>query len=282
MLVQEDVGWFEIAVNDSVGMRGGDGFGDGQQKSCRNCRVERTFGNPFCEIAAFDQGHRVEQPSPMFADMVNGNDASMPEGGGRNGLVAETTHFRRRQERSVKQHFEGNVPTGGSLSGPINDPHAAAADLVEQIVIAELAGRRARFQRRLIQGTAGKSLNQIDVGKVVSQRGFMLAMFRKKCLAVSRLAVVDPRQVLREDGCQAIGTWFFGTRRARSPSANYSRSCKAAQKTRNPLAMVAAAAWQVHCNSIEISANERPSRCRRRTASRCLDGNRSSAMQSRS
>ena len=166
--------------------------------------------------------------------------------------------------------------------GPINDPHAAAADLVEQIVIAELAGRR-RFQRRLIQGTAGKSLNQIDVGKVVvfSQRGFMLAMFRKKYRAVSRLAVVDPRH----------GT---AARTAAKPSEPVSLHASRTialrelfpvvqgRAARNPLAMVAAAAWQVHCNSIEISANERPSRCRRRTASRCLDGNRSSAMQSRS
>lgn len=141
--------------------------GYGEEQLGGNAGFERTGGDPLGQIAALDQRHREEELSLVLAHVVDGHDVGVREGGGGACLVAETSRFRGRNEAPVEQHFEGHVPAGGELAGPIDDSHAAAADFFEELVAAELAGCRGGGGRRGISAGGSEPLDQIDVGKIV-------------------------------------------------------------------------------------------------------------------
>jgi hypothetical protein len=67
----------------------------------------------------------------------------VPQLGGGLGLGSESADgFVRRAARQTGS-FDGNDPVQTGLAGPINDTHAAAANLLEQLIVTETAANSA-------------------------------------------------------------------------------------------------------------------------------------------
>ena len=73
----------------------------------------------------------------MLSHLIDGRDVRMIEAGGRLGLHAEAAQLVGRGTLSGKNHLERHDAVQADLPGPVNDPHAAAGDLIEQFVVAQ-------------------------------------------------------------------------------------------------------------------------------------------------
>jgi hypothetical protein len=80
----------------------------------------------------------------MLADLVDGDDVRMIEVGRRLGLSVEALDFRFAGELAGQDHLEGDDSIEADLPGAIDDAHAAAGDLLEQLIVAEVADLGAR------------------------------------------------------------------------------------------------------------------------------------------
>ena len=104
------------------------------------------------EALAVDELHGVVEVLAVLADVEDRHDVGVmhPRRGLRLALKAD---LRRGVARARPgQHLEGDAPAQGLLLGLVDDAHAAAADLAQDAVVADLlAGacrRRARSRRR--------------------------------------------------------------------------------------------------------------------------------------
>ena len=52
---------------------------------------------------------------------------------------------------TTQHHLDADDPLRADLTRPINDPHAASPQLVNDLVIVKAAGRRSGFVRRVIR-----------------------------------------------------------------------------------------------------------------------------------
>ena len=80
---------------------------------------------------------RVEVLAVDVADFVDGDDVRVLQPGRGLGLGAEALQVVVRRQRAGEDHFQGDDAVERSLPGLVDDAHAAAADLGQQLVIAE-------------------------------------------------------------------------------------------------------------------------------------------------
>ncbi len=109
------------------------------------------------------------------ADLVDGHDVRVVEVGGGLGLGAEALHFRLGSETAGKDHLEGDDAVEADLPRLEDDAHAAAGDLFQQLVIAEVAHRPERGGRcqaadAVVVGEESRQLRG-QVGVLGQQRG---------------------------------------------------------------------------------------------------------------
>ena len=74
----------------------------------------------------------------VFADFVNGHDVGMIEIGRRLGLALKALHVVGRGELTGEDHLQGHDAVEAHLPGLVDDAHAAAGDLLQQLVVAEV------------------------------------------------------------------------------------------------------------------------------------------------
>ena len=108
----------------------------------RNFELGTRFGTPFCQTSPFHIIHREVLLAFVFANFVNRHDVGMLQSGRRLGFGAEALHVCGAGQLAGKDHFDGNGAVEADLPGFINHAHAAAGDLLQQFVIAEIAKRR--------------------------------------------------------------------------------------------------------------------------------------------
>jgi hypothetical protein len=129
------------------------------------CAGQRPLGQPLGEADAVDEVHRVEVPAVRLADAVDGDDVRVLQAGRGGRLGAEALQLLLVRRRAGQQHLDGDHPFQARLPRLEDDPHAAAAHLAQQLVVAEtlrhrLAGRGrqrgiGKGERRLVAELAG-------------------------------------------------------------------------------------------------------------------------------
>ena len=118
----------------------------------------------------------------LFADLVNGADVRMIEGGRRTRLSVETLQSPRVSRQIVGKKLQRNEAAKLSVLSFINNAHAAAPELLEDAVVRDgLADERVRtWHLQHILGCARKQVNkdrlltcqrQDSVGIPVASRG---------------------------------------------------------------------------------------------------------------
>jgi hypothetical protein len=71
------------------------------------------------------------------AHVVDGDDVGMLKDGGSGGLSPKTLHELLTRQRSRLDHLHRHDASEFPLPGLVNDSHAAARNLVQEIVVAE-------------------------------------------------------------------------------------------------------------------------------------------------
>ncbi len=104
---------------------------------------ERSLGQALGQALPLDEAHREIMLPLVLADLEDRNDAWMVEVGGRLGFGVEPSDFSLIGKLAGEDHLERNRAVEAHLPGAEDDPHAAAGDLANDLVVPEIpdAGR---------------------------------------------------------------------------------------------------------------------------------------------
>ena len=159
----------------------------------------------------------------VLADLVDRHDPGMIEVGRRLGLDVEPPDVGLVGELAGEDHLERHRPIQADLPGLEHDAHAAAGDLADDLVVAEIAGRgRERSLGRL----ARRPESLVDRGLVAPcNRCFLVdrgaSLTRNGTRRRSAGVIVGTSEV--EPGCSRA-TVAPGCRSSRSMASNSARS----------------------------------------------------------
>src|SRR5712691_6139527 len=136
-LVDEDVRRLHITMQHSLPVRVVERRGDRAQHVRRAWNAKR-LPELRCERPALDELGDDVQLILELAVVVNGEDAGMTQLGDRHGLATEALAELRVLGQDVRQNLEGDHPLQRGLVGLENGRHAAPADLLDDLVGADL------------------------------------------------------------------------------------------------------------------------------------------------
>ena len=137
--VEQDVRWFQVTVDHSVPVGVLDGLGDAANQFGRLWGTQRSFGQALGEALSFDETHRKVVLALVLSDLDDRHDSGMVKVGGGLGLSVETYDVGLVGKLSGEDHLERNGAVEPHLPGLEHDAHAAASDLADDLVIAEVA-----------------------------------------------------------------------------------------------------------------------------------------------
>ena len=208
--VEHNIGRLEVAVDDSLLMGAFDRLGDYHDDLGGLPRRQRPIGNFLRQAFAFDERHRKIMLPVVLADFEDGDDAGMIEFGRRFGLGVEPFDVGFVGKLSRQDHFQGHGAIEIHLPRLVDDPHAAAGDLGQQFVVAEITDSRSwrsrdSFRhpdnRRSLGGVfqlIGNALDRIAIAEERLQVAGQIRMRGQQCLPVERLAPFDRMDVISQ------------------------------------------------------------------------------------
>ena len=159
VVVEQQVGRLDVAVQDALGVGVGEGLGRLRAKAGDMAIIRRARsrgkaapkgravlrpqpGEDAVESHAGDQLHDVVGQSLVFANAEHGHDVGVMQPGGGLCLAAEAFEMFGGKSCPAEQHLERHAPRQGALLGLIDDAHAAPADLADDAKIAQAFGQR--------------------------------------------------------------------------------------------------------------------------------------------
>jgi hypothetical protein len=112
------------------------------------------------EAQSLDELHDVVVQAVLLADAEDRHDVRMVQLGRRARLTLETAQVPQIEQGVGRQHLDGHVPAQRKLLRLVDDAHAAAAHLTQNLIIAQVPQRRrggrslrrTRLARRLVAG----------------------------------------------------------------------------------------------------------------------------------
>ncbi len=108
----------------------------------------------------------------MVADFIDGRHVRMVQPGGRLGLAAKPREVGCGGQLAAKDHLERHDPSEADLPRAEHDAHAAATDLLENLVIADaLTGLEGRRPARGARGALDRIEHLRHAGKILGHHG---------------------------------------------------------------------------------------------------------------
>ena len=149
--VDEDVRRLDIPVEDHPLMGVVHRAGDLGDQARRGSRIVLEARNMLGQVTALDQLHAEVGLIVLLVDLIDRNDMRVVEIGDRSGLAPESVEKVVARQRARPDHLDGHQAIELFLTHPIHDPHAAASDFLEQLVLTQVTRcstgetRRCRF-----------------------------------------------------------------------------------------------------------------------------------------
>ena len=137
----QDVGRLEIAMEDAVLVRVLHGERHVVQPARGETRSERLTGDDFVQGPSVHDLHDEERNAVSVSDFVNGDEIRMLQPRGDERFVAKARTSFTTGEITARQGFDRDEALQGPLARAPDHAHSAAADLLEQLVVAEQAQR---------------------------------------------------------------------------------------------------------------------------------------------
>ena len=139
VLVDEDVGRLQVAVEDATQVGVMYGLGQRGHEPGGPRRVVAVGVQPARQRAARDELHGEESLAVVLADLVDRHDARR----GRAPATASASFWNRRSRRVGEgpgpDHLQGDWAIQADLPRLVDDPHAAAAELAADLVVAKMS-----------------------------------------------------------------------------------------------------------------------------------------------
>ena len=133
--VEQDVGRLEVAVDDALLVGGVHGPGQrldqrgGLGRAAAACRPAAA-----ARLPPVDELQREERQAVVLADLVDLDDVGVLQPGDRLGLGAEAGQLAGPAWPPARIIFRATTPVEADLPGLVDDAHAAAAQLAEDLV----------------------------------------------------------------------------------------------------------------------------------------------------
>jgi hypothetical protein len=135
---QEDIGGFEVPVNEAALVRELHGTGQrGDHFGRLPCGL-RTACELLCQSSSLDKLHREVRPTGQVADIVDLYDVRMPQCRHRLGLAPETPQFLRIGVSAGEQHLDGDDALELEVLGLEDDAYAAPAEDGLHVIAVDL------------------------------------------------------------------------------------------------------------------------------------------------
>ena len=137
--IQQQVRRFDIAMNDPLLVRVLQAASRLQDQRRRQLRRQRT-AQPHqpVEVGSLDKLHHEVVPRLTDVGIVSGHDVGMRQPRCRLDFALETLHERLVVAEARGQHFDSDDPLHAAMPSFVDRPHAAAAQLFEDVVVADL------------------------------------------------------------------------------------------------------------------------------------------------
>ena len=124
-------------MHDPLAVRRVQRIGDLNREIEQRFDRKRLAGDPIPQRPPLHQLHGDEGLPLVLVDVVDGADAGVVEGGGRVGLPLEAFERLRVAGEVRGQELEGDETTELRILGLVDDPHAAAAQLLDDTVVGD-------------------------------------------------------------------------------------------------------------------------------------------------
>lgn len=124
-----DVVGLYVAVEDAGVVGLGQALGDLEGDLDRPQQVELAVGDELTDGPAVDVFHGDEQVPVDFVDVVDLGDGRMGDGRGGPGLEEKAAPPLGIRDEAGRDHLEGHQAVETGVAGPVDDPHAALAEL---------------------------------------------------------------------------------------------------------------------------------------------------------
>ena len=170
------------------------------------------------ERLAGDELHRVEVDAAFGADSEDGNDVRVMQMGRRLGLVAETLEMLGVEGGGERQHLQGDAPAERELDRLVDDPHAAAADLADDLEVAQrlagdgvVGGGVVRLDGCEVRGA--RLMHEVESREAIVERGGDVRILSYELRPVRTFPLVEKLEVSlhRAEDARIVGE--FGVRR---------------------------------------------------------------------
>ena len=157
LLVQQDVRGLQIAVQDAPRMGVMHGVGHLGHQGRGGPRVVLVGVQPVGQAAAGNQLHAEVSLALVLANLIHRNDSGMVKLGHRLGLVLKPAELDIVRKHAGPDHLQRHLTVERDLASLVDDPHAASAQFVVDLVIAEIANAvavladRSRLHHRSVR-----------------------------------------------------------------------------------------------------------------------------------
>ena len=156
---EENVGRFQVAVNDTALVRELNGDGERGDQFRGPARVRQRTGELLREGSALDQFHREVRPPLVLADLVDRHDVRVPQRRRGLDLALESCPLLRAGVAAREEHLQCDRAVRFELSGSEDDTHAAAPENGLDLVTRD-ERQCPRSLRRVDSGVRTRSREQ--------------------------------------------------------------------------------------------------------------------------
>ena len=152
VFINDNIGRFEVAVQDAVLMRVMNGSGNGFDVGGRTLRGQWTIPHDLGQRPTGHIVHREEVLAVVFADLVDGHNVRMLQTRNGLGFGLKAFDFGGSGQQARLDHLQRHRSVQADLARLVHHPHAATSEQLEQFVVAEARQRLAAGSRGLRRG----------------------------------------------------------------------------------------------------------------------------------
>ena len=134
-LSHEEVGRLDVAMHNALRMRGVERVGNLDRQVQQRFHFYRAGADAVLQRRAFEQFHGDERLPVLFADVMNGTDVGMIQGGGRLRFSFEARQCLRVFGHIFRKEFQGHEAVQPGVLGLVHHTHTATAKPFQDAVV---------------------------------------------------------------------------------------------------------------------------------------------------